>query len=79
MMDVFRYLGSSLFGFRWVALNDFDGEVNIRRVKWLNGRAYASRVGFKIHDVGLLDDGGHLSDGRYVDNWEVYEPFAKKS
>lgn len=74
-MDIFRFIGQTLFGWRWVVLIDFDGERNLRRIKGQSGR---SRVSRHVHlgDDCLLLDGGKIKGVCYVHGWEPYIPFA---
>lgn len=74
-MDALRWLLSWLFGIRWVALTDIDGETNVRRVRWRGGKPYARRHHFR--EVWLRDD-GKLLNGAYVVGWRPYTPFAPK-
>ena len=75
--DLMRSALSATLGWRWVVLVDYDGDRNIRRVKFRGGRPYASRLGFSIRDVWLLDN-GKLDNGEWVEAWEPYDPGAEK-
>lgn len=77
MIDLFRAFLSVAFGIRWVVLVDFDGERNVRRVRWQGGRACAARWSFATRDI-YLADGGLAEGASYVVAWEIYDPFAPK-
>lgn len=79
MMDLLRIAASAVFGWKWVCLVDSDGEVVVRRVRWMGDAPYAERIGFNIHPVRLLDEGKVQKHyGEYVDAWRPYDPRQPK-
>lgn len=75
--ELARWIACRFFGATYVMLIDHDGEVNVRRVKFVGSKSYASRYPFKIRDIWLSDN-GELRNGNYVQSWEPYLPMSSK-
>lgn len=69
---MFLKLFAKLFNWEIVALYDFDGDVNFRRVIEFGGKRFAWRYG-AVRKVELLPD-GEVGHGLYVKRWETVIP-----
>ena len=75
--DLFRYLRSKLFGTKFVVLIDFDGEQNIRALKFMGGRFFVYRWSF-LEGLTEIKDNGTIDGPSYVKSWKPYIPFKSK-
>lgn len=76
-MDLFRSIGSALFGWRYVTVIDCWGGRKVKRIEWIGDQAFARWCDYDIANVMLFDD-GRTGGVSYVTAWKPYEPGAPR-
>lgn len=76
MSTLFRLILWWVFRVPSVVLEDHDGEVNVRRVRWASRFPTAGRFGMGIARVRLLP-GGAVRGVNYVKAWHPFVPLNR--